>query len=79
VCCHHRLDILDPKNEVPLKYFSTSVLCHGCLPSFFGQNFQICFAQKKSEKEKQDKEREDVLQKKKEQKNQRVRNTFFTM
>jgi hypothetical protein len=26
------------------------------LPSFFGQNFQICFAQKKSEKEKQDRE-----------------------
>jgi hypothetical protein len=50
------------------------------ISSFFGQNFQICFAQKKSEKEKQDREREDVLQKKKKQKNHpKVRNTFFTM
>jgi hypothetical protein len=31
----HRLDIFDPENEVTLKYFSNSVLCHGCRPIIY--------------------------------------------
>jgi hypothetical protein len=56
VCCHCHLDILDPEDEVTLKYFSTSVLCHGCrgypdLEEKFSFHF---FSSKKKRKKKQE-------------------------
>jgi hypothetical protein len=51
--CHYCLDILDPENEVPLKYFSTSVLCHGCQDTQpLEENFVDFFPPKKKRKKK---------------------------
>ena len=51
VCCHCCLDIFDPEDEVTLKYFSTSVLCHGCrgYPAF-GKKFLDFFYPKQKKK-----------------------------
>ncbi len=55
--CHCCLDIFDPEDEVTLKYFSTSVLCHGCLGySALEENFSDFLLKKKRKKKKNSRE-----------------------
>jgi hypothetical protein len=52
VRCHCCLDIFDPEDEVTLKYFSTSVLCHGCRGYPALEEIFFDFFKEKEKKEK---------------------------
>jgi hypothetical protein len=59
VRCHCCLDIFDPEDEVTLKYFSTSVLCHGCRG--YPALEEIFFDFFVKEKEKKEKKQEGTV------------------